>query len=47
MHVVASNLIAADIAAEFDWSSAEAAQYLDNLLADEDNGDEWAALPKS
>jgi hypothetical protein len=37
MHVIASDLIASDIAAEFDWSSAEANQYLDSLLADDDN----------
>jgi hypothetical protein len=37
MHVIASDLIASDIAAEFDWSSAEADQYLDGLLADDDN----------
>jgi len=37
MHVIASDLIASDIAAEFDWSSAEVNQYLDSLLADDDN----------
>jgi hypothetical protein len=37
MHVIASDLIALDIAAEFDWSSAEVNQYLDSLLADDDN----------
>ncbi len=39
MHVIASELIAADLAAEFDWSSTEANQYLDSLLADDD--DDW------
>ena len=41
MHLVAADLIAADLATEFEMTYSEANQYLDSLLAGED--EEWAA----
>ena len=41
MHVVAADLIAADLATEFEMSYSEANQYLESLLSEED--EEWSA----
>ncbi len=41
MHVVAADLIAADLATELDLNFTEANQYLDSLLADED--EDWSS----
>ena len=40
MHIVAADLIAADIATEFDLSATEANQYLDGLLAGDE--EDWS-----